>query len=561
MTVPFNNSGIVNVQVGTLSLNGGGMDSGSFQAPAGSTLGFAGSTTLTSAASLSVGGTLNVNGPTTLNTSLLTGSGSLNILAGGTLTVAPNISTSLALSIVGGTLNGGGAVTFGGAVHWTDGTMSGAGSTTANGGAQLDGYQEFVDARTLNIAAPATFTGNAGAQAGYLYVSNGATVNNSNTFDAGWAANFNNNIAPNGAPGTFNNSGTFTRSVGSGATIVTVPFNNLGAVNVQAGTLSLNGGGMNSGSFQAPAGATLGFAGLTTLTSAASLSIDGTLIVNGATTLNTSALTGNGTLRILSGGTLTVAPTISTSLALNIVGGTLNGGGAMALSSPVHWTDGTMSGAGTTTANGRAQFDGYQEFLDGRTLNIASPATFTGSVGAQAGYLYVTNGATVNNTSTFDAGWAANFNNNIAPNGAPGTFNNSGTFTRSVGSGTTAVTIPFANNGIVDLKAGTLELAGALSVGNNSSLKVSAGLLRITTNSGTASVGSGVTASISGSGVLQLAGSVSSLGVASPAEDRVAILNNSTAAAGLLVSGSNQQVGAISGSGNVQVSAGAASDR
>ena len=46
------------------------------------------------------------------------------------------------------------------------------------------------------------------------------------------------------------------------------------------------------------------------------------------------------------------------------------------------------------------------------------------------------------------------------------------------------------------------------------------------------------------------------LGVASPAADRVAISNNSSAAAGLLVSAGSHQVGAISGSGNVQVNAG-----
>ncbi len=271
-----------------------------------------------------------------------------------TLTLDQSISIQK-LTVTGGcTVTGAFDLTTNDALHWTDGTMSGAGTTNANGGAQFDGYQEFVDGRTLNIAAPATFTGNVGTQAGYLYVSNGATLNNSSTFDAGWAANFNNNIGANGVPGTFSNSGTFTRSVGSGATIVTVPFNNSGIVNVQAGTVALNAGGMDSGSFQATAGTTLGFAGPTTLTSTAILSVGGTLNVNGPTTLNTSLLTGSGTLSILSNGTLTVTPNISTSLALNIVGGTLNGGGTVTFGGAVHWTDGTMSGAGTTTANGGA---------------------------------------------------------------------------------------------------------------------------------------------------------------------------------------------------------------
>jgi hypothetical protein len=237
-----------------------------------------------------------------------------------TLTLDQSITIQKLTMSGGGVITGTFDITTNETLHWTDGTMSGGGTTNANGGAQFDGYQEFVDGRTLNVAAAATFTGNASAQVGYLYITNGATLNNSSTFDAGWAANFNNNIAPNGVPGTFNNSGTFTRSVGSGTTSVTVPFNNSGVVNVLAGTIALGGGGMDSGSFQAAAGTTLGFGGSTTLTNTASLSVGGNLIVNGPTTLNTTALTGSGSLSILSNGTLTVTPTVSTSLALNIVG-------------------------------------------------------------------------------------------------------------------------------------------------------------------------------------------------------------------------------------------------
>ncbi|HEV2968718.1 MAG TPA: PEP-CTERM sorting domain-containing protein, partial [Pirellulales bacterium] len=358
--------------------------------------------------------------------------------------------------------------------------------------------------------------------------------------DAGWAANYSNTISPNGTSGTFNNSGTFTRSVGTGMTTINIPFNNSHIVTVQAGALALNGGGTETGSFQVASGATLNFGGTgTTLAAGSSLSGPGTTIVSGTVSVTGSAVTYSG------GGTLQVTTMLGGA-------GVLNGAGTLTATAPLELSAGTMSGTGITNANGGLSIDGYPNFLDTRTLNNGGSATFTGTT---AGLLYVYNGATINNSGTFDAGWAANYSNTISPNGTSGTFNNSGTFTRSVGTGMTTINIPFANTGTVDVQAGTLEFDGSLSIGNNSSLKVSGGKLRINVT-GAASVGTGATASISGAGTLELASSISALGVASPTADRVAISNTSTAAAGLLISAGNQQVGAISGSGNVQVNAG-----
>ncbi|HEV3417120.1 MAG TPA: PEP-CTERM sorting domain-containing protein, partial [Pirellulales bacterium] len=73
--------------------------------------------------------------------------------------------------------------------------------------------------------------------------------------------------------------------------------------------------------------------------------------------------------------------------------------------------------------------------------------------------------------------------------------------------------------------------------------------------SGTATIGAGVTATVNSGATLELAGSVSAL---SAGANRVSIINNSqVAGGGLLVSGTNQQVGNIDGSGNVTVNAGA----
>jgi hypothetical protein len=101
-----------------------------------------------------------------------------------------------------------------------------------------------------------------------------------------------------------------------------------------------------------------------------------------------------------------------------------------------------------------------------------------------------------------------------------------------------------------------LEIDGGFALGDNSSLTVNAGTLKISVTTGSPIVGAGVTAAVLGTGTLELAGSVSALGTA-VAANRTNITNSSSATAGVLVSTGNQQVGGIDGSGNVAVSDGA----
>ena len=101
--------------------------------------------------------------------------------------------------------------------------------------------------------------------------------------------------------------------------------------------------------------------------------------------------------------------------------------------------------------------------------------------------------------------------------------------------------------------SGTLEIQGASSLANNSFVEVNGGKLRFNVTGGSASVGTGALALIGNDAVLELAGSVSAL---SSGQHGVEVLNDSTATAGILVSGTNQRVGGIDGSGIVQVNAG-----
>jgi T5SS/PEP-CTERM-associated repeat protein/autotransporter-associated beta strand protein len=122
-------------------------------------------------------------------------------------------------------------------------------------------------------------------------------------------------------------------------------------------------------------------------------------------------------------------------------------------------------------------------------------------------------------------------------------------------SGSTATfSVATSANGVGGLTktgAGGLTLtAPPLYTGNT---VVNGGTLRFNVTSGLVVAGGGVTATVNDSATLELAGSVSAL---SSASHRVNVVTNSTAAAGLLVSGIHQQVGNIDGPGITQVNAG-----
>ena len=103
---------------------------------------------------------------------------------------------------------------------------------------------------------------------------------------------------------------------------------------------------------------------------------------------------------------------------------------------------------------------------------------------------------------------------------------------------------------------GGLILTGPPTLSNASSLSINGGTLKFNLTS-PANIGTGVTATVATGATLELAGSVSGLSSAASPADRVNIVNNSTASGGgLLISGTNQQVGAITGTGNLSLAAG-----
>jgi hypothetical protein len=173
----------------------------------------------------------------------------------------------------------------------------------------------------------------------------------------------------------------------------------------------------------------------------------------------------------------------------------------------------TFSG-GLTTINGNVTNE------DGQTITVAqNPAIFTG---------LVINGSAPGSSATFTT------------TNATATF--AGGFTNNGGSNFIAL-----GNGLIQVNAApTLRAASSLSIQDTSTLKFKV-------VSGSATVGAGVTATVANGATLELAGSVPALSAGS---NRVNIVNNSSAAAGVLISGTHQVVGGIDGTGHTQVNDG-----
>jgi autotransporter-associated beta strand protein len=118
-------------------------------------------------------------------------------------------------------------------------------------------------------------------------------------------------------------------------------------------------------------------------------------------------------------------------------------------------------------------------------------------------------------------------------------------------SGSVTAILGGAGTPLVKTTTGTVTLSGDNTYSGDTT--VTAGTLRFNVTSEAATIASGATATVAAGATLELAGSVSALGTAGG--NRVHIVNSSTAS-GVVVSGTNQVVGGIDGSGNVQINAG-----
>jgi hypothetical protein len=343
------------------------------------------------------------NTPTTVASVTVGGASGTQILAidKTTLTLngasVVNANGQLALTQSGSVLTGAGNLTVNGTLGWTNGTMSGTGTTTiGSGGVLVIGSLGVTFGRTLNHGGVGTWAG------GNLAMSAGVTFNilAGGTFDATAGGRLSGS-----ATTPVNNAGLFRQASGTTPTIVTVPFNNSGTLQVSAATLSLNLGGTNTGTINTGPGATVDLGGGTHVLSAGSVVTGaGVLGVSGGATVTASGTFASGSTLSLTAGTVTLSPSCNvTTATLNIGGGVLNfdssgtvgmvnvTAGTLGGTSPVTVTGPLTLGGGTVTnalvtANGGLNINGGVTLSGGKLINhgiaVWSAGNFTGANGA-----------------------------------------------------------------------------------------------------------------------------------------------------------------------------------
>jgi hypothetical protein len=525
--VSFNNYGTVELLSGTLSLAGGGLNDGTMDLAAGTTLGLAagtfnssGGSSITGAGQFMVSGaTANLAGLVAvtgtnrfdLGTANLTGNyictNNTLVVSGGTANFSgTGMVTPAVVSMDSGTLSGSQNVTVLQQMNWSGGTMSGAGRTVIPPSVTLT-----INGGTVTLSGGRILE-NGGTtlwNAGNIQAATATVITNraSALFQVQSAAG----ITPGAGGGRFDNAGTFLKTSAGTTTINNlVSFNNYGAVELQSGTLSLMGGGLNQGSMDVAAGTTLGLTG-GTFTSSAASSITGAgnfLVSNGATpTLaglvnvsgtntfsgSTANLTGNyictNNTLVVSGGTVNLNGTGLVSPVFLTLGGggTMNGSQDVTVGGVMNWTGGTLAGSGRTIILPSAMLnESGGPALSAHTLENGGTAIWTGSLNIgsavitnRAGALFELRSATILNSSSL-----------------PGSrFDNAGTFRKSVNTGTATILtgMAFNNYNTVEIQTGILTANGGYVSTANSLLKCALGGTTVGTGYGRLQVGGTVT--------------------------------------------------------------------
>lgn len=399
--VIFYNSGTVNVFSGTLRLATSGSSTGPFVLADNTILELNNSYTFDAGTSVTGDGVLQIDGAA--------------------LTVAADVITT-ETELVAGSIGGPGTFTCN--LIWTGGSMIGPGATVVAGNSQiLESTTKALNGRSLTNLNSMVWHDN-----GTLDLTNGAAISNQSFFSIRGNATLTHST---GAPSSFYNTGTLEKRTSTGTTLVqSVMLNNAGTVDVRTGTLRLASNSTSSGLMSIADGAALEMAsGNHTFNAGASISGDGTLVIDG--------------------GALTVASDV-TAGETEFAGGAIGGPGVFTCN--LVWTGGSMLGPGTTALIGNSQIlDATLKTLNARTLLNTSNTTWYDD-----GTLDLVNGATINNQGFFSIRGSATLTHS---SGATSSINNSGTLEKRTSAGTALIqNVVFNNPGTVDVQTGTLRL-------------------------------------------------------------------------------------------------------
>lgn len=517
ITAVFNNAGTVQVQAGNLKLGGGGTQSGTVNVSSGASLLLNGGThTFASGAAFTGAGTLNIAAGTTTFSGTTNGTAHLAV-TGGTATFSGNTVTTGGGTFSGGTLNGTGTLELGGTAILSGTTLFGAGVINANGGAAITGSFSLSE-RTVNLGGNSTWSN------GSIYAGGGATLTNQAgaTFTTTTSSTLNGTYYGGGTATTvFNNQGTFAKTTDTGSTDITAILQNTGTISVQSGTLTLRNGGTNTGVLNIADGATFAVDGAT-------FALD-----------SGTRITGPGALRLTSG-TTTVSGEVTSAGAALFSGGNFNGAGSLTLGGLLTLQGTTLNGTGTLAATAGAAITNSFSLHSGQTLTLGGNSTWTN------GTIYHGGGGTLNQTGNLTA--TANGSLYHYYGGTPLTFNNSGTFTKMTGAGTTELSAVLHNTGTIDVQSGTVTAraggsnAGTINVASGATFEVNGGTFAFNAAS-----------QLHGAGTVLVSNGEATFAGAGTATANIAIAGGNASLAGSTTTagGGTLSGGTVTGSGNL----------
>jgi hypothetical protein len=379
ISVPFHNTGAVEVQSGTLRLTDGGSHSGTAIVDTGATL-----------------------APQTLTFSsgaVCLGEGQYLFDGGGIATFEADVTIPHASLAGSASFTGPGTVTIAGTLSWTGGTMSGSGrmvigpaatATISTSGTKGVDAEWVLENRGTILWTSGSLNLNVGASGGSGRIENAAgalfEIQSDSVINASAFAD------RNSPPPRFDNAGTLRKTITSGLASISVPFHNVGAVEVQSGTLSLQEAATHSGSFTVSTGAILrleggihalssgsAWGGPGTVRFASPLVLEATLNFGGLNVVfeGSATVSGEFLLSNAPGGTITINRTMT-------VPGSLTVGGALTIGSAGYTV--TVSGTLTLEATGVINNPGILRvgaFLNqGGTINGNSPVLISGGAPA-----------------------------------------------------------------------------------------------------------------------------------------------------------------------------------
>jgi autotransporter passenger strand-loop-strand repeat protein len=458
------NAGGIQVQSGTLSLNGGGSSTGAGIYTANAAVLAFGTTAAGTSNVFSITSGFFASTNTELNGGTLDVSGanggvvfvdSLSVTAGELVLGSVSPTDQGTLTQTGGRIDGTGTLTVIGGASLSGGEQSGTGVTTLYGGSSIGGGFEIAGGRTLLNQQTLNWSSGGIVLAGGTLQNNGALLV---TADAALTGT-----------GTLDNAAGAVMAVyaGSGTTSIDADTSNAGEIQVQSGTLSLDGGGSSNASnlyvaddaviqFGTVAGgdsAPFTFTG-GLYTAATTEVTGGTVDFAGAAAIGfTSSLS-------ISSGIVEFGSLSAVAGTFSQTGGTLSASGFFTVDGGAQLDGGLQTGAGVTVLDGSSNLGSGLELDGGRILENTGTLAWSGgtltlgggdpSVGSHSGILVNAAGATL------DIGASGS----IVSLGS-GSVVNAGTI--QVTGGSTSVDVALTNTGTVAASGGTLTLDQAVS--------------------------------------------------------------------------------------------------